>query len=124
MPVNYTDTRVQWDTRKIIANGGFTEAQADVIATTKSAHWQYEEEVRVAVPLSDDTPAANGLYFCSVFIKGIVVGAYSKLTSEEIRRALPRGHSVRVTHARLAFRSFNVVRRRDIPITRVASVHR
>jgi hypothetical protein len=119
MSVTYTESRVQWDTRKITSSGGFSQEHVDVIATTKSRHWEYEEEVRVVASIENDTPE-NGLYFCPVSIKGIVLGACSTLTRAQIRETLPKGYSVKVTQARLAFGRFDVIRRKDIPI---ATVH-
>jgi Protein of unknown function (DUF2971) len=124
MPVTYQKSRVMLDTRKIMASGGFKGKHVDMIATTKSKHWEYEREVRVAAPLEDDTRDKKGNYFCSVDIKGVVIGEFSELSLDEIRDALQPGHSVRVTHARLAFRSFALVRRRDKPIATITGVRR
>ena len=118
MPVNYTNARVQWNAQEIMSSGGFSLEHVDVITTTKSDHWAYEQEVRAAVPLEGDQ-AEDGLYFSPVPIKGIVIGACSNISAARIRTALPRGGSVKVTHARLAFKSFNVVRRKDIPVATI-----
>lgn len=115
MPVKYTETRIRWDPRKIMLAGGFSQDHAEVIATTKSHHWSYEEEVRVAIQL-DQAESQDGLYFSSVAIKGIVIGPLSDISTEEIQAALPKAWSVAVTRTRLAFRSFNVIRRKDKPI--------
>jgi len=116
MPVDYQKSRVQWDARKIMASGGFTGKHVDVLATTKSMHWEYEKEVRVAAALEEDTRDDAGRYFCSVDIKGIVLGEFSDLSLEQIRNTLRPGHRITVTRARLAFKTFSIVRRKDKPL--------
>lgn len=116
MPVKYRTTRVQWDVKKIMATGGFRQHHVDVISTTKSNHWAYEQEVRAAVAFSNDEPE-NGHYFAPVDIRGIVIGEFSILSETDIRAALPTGNQITVTHARLAFGSYNIVRRKDRPVT-------
>jgi hypothetical protein len=113
--VRYRKSRLKLDVAKIMASGGFTFDHVDMIMATKSRHWKDEEEIRMAVSLKNDKPE-NELYFCEVDIRGIVIGALSELTYEQIREALPRGKSVKVARARLAFGSYDVVRRRDIPV--------
>lgn len=114
MPVKYRKTRVIWDVEKIMQSGGFSRGHVDIISTTKSNHWKYETEIRAAALLAD-AEREGDLYFSTVDIRGIVLGALSKISEEQIRDALPAGKSVKVTRARLAFGSYNVVRRKDIP---------
>ncbi len=116
MPVRYRKTRLAWDCRAIVEGGGFTEAHVDELVRTKSHHWAYEEEVRVAISLTGSIPE-RGLHFSPVKITGIVLGALSELSVAEIRTVLPPGARVSVTKARLAFRSFDVVRNKGEPIT-------
>lgn len=123
MPVKYRKSRLQWDVAKIMASGGFTQQHVDALTTTKSVHWKYEQEVRVAVSLKDDTPDENGRYFATVAIKGVVLGEFSTLSLVQISEALPIGSELPVTRARLAFRTFNVVERKDVPITAVRGEH-
>jgi hypothetical protein len=78
---------------------------ADIISTTKSNHWKYEKEIRAAALLVDAEREGNR-YFSTVDIRGIVLGALSKISEEQIRDALPPGKSVKVTWARLAFGSY------------------
>jgi hypothetical protein len=115
MPVKYRRTRVTWDVESIMRAGGFTQEQVDVISTTKSIHWRHEGEIRAAVSLSEAEREGN-FYFSTVDIRGVVIGAFSRMTEGDIRKALPVGKEVSVTQARLAFGSYNIVRRRDRPV--------
>ncbi|MGP1679308.1 MAG: DUF2971 domain-containing protein [Burkholderiales bacterium] len=113
VPVRYSVKRMRLDLPLIMANGGFTGGLAEQIATTKSKHWAYEEEVRVPVSLSECI-FKNGLYFEKlteqVKIVGVVLGALSKMTSKEVRCVLPRGQRVTLQRSRMAFGSFSIVR--------------
>ena len=62
--VRYTKSRVDWDVLKILAVGGFAAEHAEAIFSTKSSHWQYEEERRVAIKLQE-AHSDEGLYFGS-----------------------------------------------------------
>jgi hypothetical protein len=115
MPVKYRRTRIRWDVQRIMATGGFKQEHVDVISTTKSKHWAYEQEIRAAVNFAGDEPE-NGHYFATVDIRGIVVGEFSTISEADIRAALPIGKRVTVTHTRLAFGSYNIVRRKDLPV--------
>lgn len=123
MRVKYRKTRVVWDVESIMKAGGFNQEHVDVISTTKSIHWRYEREVRAAVPLAEAEREGN-LYFATVDIRGVVLGALSKVTENDIRKALPLGKKVTLTQARLAFGSYNVVRRKDKPVTVVTGTSR
>jgi len=113
VPVRYAKRRIRLDSTRIMANGGFSEDLAMKIATTKSEHWSYEEEIRVAVSLKD-CDRDGQLYFerlsKAVRITGLVVGPLSKLTAECVRSRLPRGHQIKVWWARQAFTKFDIVR--------------
>jgi hypothetical protein len=95
---------------------GFTQEHIDDISTTKSIHWQHEREIRAAASLAD-AERERDLYFSTVDIRGVVLGALSRITESDIRKALPAVKQVRVTQARLGFGSYNVVRRKDRPVT-------
>lgn len=105
--------RMPLDPPLIMENGGFTGDLTEQIATTKSKHWAYEEEVRVQVSLSECI-FEDGLYFEKlteqVKIVGLVLGALSKMTSEEVRRVLPRGQRVTLQRSRMAFGAYSIVR--------------
>jgi hypothetical protein len=123
MPVKYREKRIVWDVEKIMQSGGFSQDRIDIISTTKSNHWKYEKEIRAAALLVDAEREGNR-YFSTVDIRGIVLGALSKISEEQIRDALPPGKSVKVTWARLAFGSYDVVRRKDISVKTVTGHER
>lgn len=118
MPVKYSESRIEWDVPAIMSSGGFTQEHVDVLATTKSHHWSHEEEVRVAVQL-EDCEQQDGRFFVSVDIKGIVIGSFSDLSLAEIRSVLAQDRELSVTHARLAFRTFDVVQQQREPVVSI-----
>jgi hypothetical protein len=113
MPVKYGATRVRWDVQKIVATGGFNHWHVDVLSTKKSNHWAYEKEIRAAIDLSA-AELEDGRY--SVDIRGIVIGEFSAISEKDVRAALPVGKRITMTHVRLAFGSYNIVRRKDLPV--------
>jgi hypothetical protein len=83
----------------------------------KYAHWQYEHEVRCFVTLKEKDPEKD-MYFAdfsnNLKLVQVLVGAESMLTRDEIHSALGSlSKSVSVFKARLAFKSFKVVRQRN-----------
>jgi len=118
VPVRYAKRRIRLDPMRIMASGGFSEDLAERLATTKSEHWSYEEEIRVAVSL-DDCDRDGQLYFerlsKAVRITGLVVGPLSKLTAQRVRLHLPRGQQIKVWWARQAFREYDIVRDKSKP---------
>jgi Protein of unknown function (DUF2971) len=115
--VQYSPYRLRLDIERKLAAGGFSEEDAYQMAITKSAHWKYEEEVRVFVKLSQ-CRLHNGLFFepfgGEIHIVGLVLGPLCELSPEEVKGALPRGRQLHLTTSRLAFRSFNVVPNRAV----------
>ena len=84
---------------------------------TKYSHWRYENEVRCFVTLKDKYPEKN-LYFAEfsnkVQLAVVIVGAQSSVTRENLRNALgDLAPSVETFKARLAFKTFRVVRQRN-----------
>jgi hypothetical protein len=87
------------------------------LCTTKYIEWKYEDEYRVHL-MDDDFYHDNGHDFFElegqITIKGIVIGAMNKtLTKSLIQQALPLGHEISVTTSRVAFKSFNIVQKKD-----------
>lgn len=88
------------------------EAFMKKLLLTKFCHWEYEQEYRVYVGLTDET---DGLYFAdfseNLSLKSVIVGAQSEITRAEISQALGslRGN-VEVFKARAEFKSFKVER--------------
>jgi Protein of unknown function (DUF2971) len=84
---------------------------------TKYAHWRYERELRMFVPL-EKGQSENGLFFhqfaAHMRLAEVIVGALSAVSRNEVTKALGSLVSeVEVIKARLAFRSFRVVRQQD-----------
>ncbi len=84
---------------------------------TKYTHWRYENEVRCFVTLEDRDPEKN-LYFADfsdkLSLAMVIVGAESNVTREILQNALgDLAPSVETFKARLAFKSFKVVRQRN-----------
>lgn len=110
--VRYTTTRTTLDVPAIIKGGGFTEDHAAMIYATKSAHWAYEDEVRVAVALKDCIKVGelNFEPFSDLLQPvGIIAGPLCTVATSDIERSLPKGRALLLTRSRLAFKSFNVV---------------
>jgi hypothetical protein len=123
IPVRYQKHRLKLDVAKIMASGGVTQEHVDAITATKSKHWEYQEEVRAAVSFAGETPE-NGHYFADVDIRGIVIGALSQVSEAQIGEALPHDKRIKVTHARLAFGSYDIVRRKDVPVKLITGKRR
>lgn len=119
VPVRYSLSRLKLNLPHIMSSGGFTEDLAEQLGSTKSRHWAYEEEVRVPVALSECV-LENGLHFEKltehVKVVGVVLGALSQVTPHEVRCSLPRGRQVTLHRARMASRSFSIIRNKAIPV--------
>jgi hypothetical protein len=83
--------------------------------TTKFSHWKYEREWRAFVDL--DTPDENGNYFAdfagNLKLTSVIVGPRSKVSRDELEAAFSKaqlGYKPISFKARLAFRSFRVVK--------------
>lgn len=87
---------------------------ATSILFTKFSHWSYEKEMRAVVPLQVCN-LENGLYFEGfsdrLKLQEVIIGAASTITRSEVRSVLGKfATSITARKARLAFRSFRVVR--------------
>lgn len=120
-PVSYTAKRLISEADQLLttdyAVNGDNEATILKLLSTKYSHWKYENEVRCFVGLLDKDPE-SGLYFIGfsddLRLVQVSVGARSDLSREEVAAALGLlRNTVRVFKARLAFKSFKVVRNRD-----------
>ncbi len=93
-----------------------TEAHVTEILTTKFEHWSYEDEYRLFPQLQDRDP--SGHYFLGfgdrVALREVIVGHRSTISRDDIAQALGTlAPQVKSYKARLAFRSFNVVRQKN-----------
>ena len=97
----------------------FDEDAAEIMRSwflTKYAHWRYEREVRVFSNLSE-IDRETGLYFADFSndfrLREVIVGAQSNITRAELDHALGVfDGGIKTMKARLALKSFRVVRQR------------
>jgi hypothetical protein len=117
--IRYVKNRIQPNLRAMKAMSDAAVAHMLDLLTLKFEHWQYEQEHRLFVRLNEkDTE--NGLYFfdfsgdCAVKLREVIVGAKSAISPQEVIDALgDLAPEVVAWKARLAFRSFEVVRQRN-----------
>lgn len=83
---------------------------------TKYIEWKYEKEVRVILRKSECHKQGD-MYFYElakdINLKGIVLGPLCNISIQNIEKSLPKASKLSVTKARLAFRSFNIVKKKD-----------
>jgi hypothetical protein len=112
IPVSYCSNRISLNIGQIMQRGGFSAELAERLGSTKSLHWSYEEELRVAISLPECI-FENGHMFEPISdqlkIVGVMAGALSDLTYEEVENRLPRGMSLEFSHARMDNLSFDIV---------------
>jgi hypothetical protein len=114
--VTYVSERLPARPSAMKSEGPRAEAHVTEILTTKFEHWSYENEYRLFPQLKDQDP--SGHYFIDfddqVALREVIVGHRSTISRNDILQALgslqPQVTSYK---ARLAFRSFNVVRQRN-----------
>ncbi len=104
------------DTKRFLPYGQLDDETARKLLLTKYAHWKYESEARAFVDLHELDPHKK-MYFMqfsdSLRLAQVIVGAESALTRSEIEDALgDLAPTVEAFKARLAFKSFRVVRQR------------
>ena len=113
--VRYTKQRLKANERALDAEGPVATAHLIKLLSTKFSHWQYENEHRLFVPLSDKDE--RGYYFRNfgeaMQLREIIVGAMSEISRDEVASAVGDLQGVKLVKARLAFRSFNVVKQRS-----------
>jgi hypothetical protein len=114
-PVQYSGRRLAADAQRLRWED-MDEATALKFLSTKFAHWRYEAEVRAFLSLEDREPK-SGLYFADfsdrLALTEVIVGARSEISRSDLKGALgDLARNVRCVKARLAFKTFNVVRQR------------
>lgn len=115
--VEYSRKRLVADVEKLINPSSLTPEDARRFLFTKYSHWRYEREWRCFVTL-EEADAETGLYFAEfsdrLKLKCVIVGANSSLSRADINAALGDLYpEVEVFKARLAFRTFRVVRQKS-----------
>jgi hypothetical protein len=117
--VRYVRSRIPPNVRAMRTMGPDAVAHMLDLLTLKFEHWQYEQEHRLFVKL-DEKEEKTGLYFFDfgtspqLKLRQVIVGAQSKISSEEVAEALgDLAPKVVACKARLAFKTFEVVRQRN-----------
>lgn len=114
--VNYASERLIAKPSAMQSAGAEAEAHVMEILTTKFEHWIYEDEYRVFPQLQE--PDQSGLYFLEfdgqVALREVIVGPRSSINRADVAHALGAlAPQVQSYKARLAFRSFDVVRQKN-----------
>jgi Protein of unknown function (DUF2971) len=117
--IRYVKNRIRPNLRAMKAMGDAAVAHMLDLLTLKFEHWQYEQEHRLFVQLNEKETEKD-LYFFdfssagAVKLREVIVGAQSATSPREVADALgDRAPKVVAWKARLAFRSFEVVRQRN-----------
>ena len=118
--VNYSRKRLVVEAESFRNPREFSVDTARQFLFTKYSHWRYENEVRSFVTL-EDIDLEKNLYFAEFSDKlklaVVIVGANSKVTREDLRNALGDLNSnVETFKVRLAFKTFRVVRQRNMKL--------
>jgi hypothetical protein len=116
-PVTYASKRLKPDLAAMKTGGAPAQAHMLRMLTTKFSHWRYENEHRLFVRLKSKDKK-TGFYFFRfskrVALREVIVGPNSTITGAELGRTLGNmATNVEVYKARLAFRTFRVVRQRS-----------
>lgn len=115
--VKYTRTRLVAEAEALVSTRQLDKATMLRFLSTKYAHWRYENEVRGFVTLEDrdnETSLFFNEFSDSLRLVQVIVGAESSVTRSALRDALgDLAPQVDVLKARLAFRTFRVVRQRN-----------
>ena len=116
--VEYANRRFKVRADPIKSTGAPGQESVRKLMLTKYSHWRYEREWRRFVPLHE-CERENGLFFTPfaghMKLETVIVGALSPVSREEVMEALgDLAADVRVSKSRLAFRSFRVVRQRNL----------
>jgi hypothetical protein len=89
--------------------------QMSDLFATKFIHWGYEEEVRRLIRFSQSVPTDELVFHPfseEMQLKQVIVGPQSPIRVSEVKSAL-RDNGVEIFKARLAFKSFDVVRQNN-----------
>lgn len=118
--VRYRRQRLKADFPALTGTKEESQAELKRWFTTKFVHWKYEQEVRAFLILTNMVPE-EGLYYVdfdeATQLREVIVGDSSDLTRADINEALgDLAPTVEVFKARLAFRSYRVVRQRRADI--------
>lgn len=116
--VTYTDKP-----KKIAESDATVDAVVNSLLLTKYVGWQYEDEVRMVLPL-DPKSAESGNYYCSfsenLALREVILGPRCELPIRKIRELVSAFvPEVYVVKARIAFTKFKVVENKDARLSRL-----
>jgi len=111
--VRYEDDRVLAQVGEDGDPTGIDEELKELLLCTKFRHWNYEEELRVFVPL-DKAVREGELYFCpfgdDLQLAEVILGPQCNMSLDTVRKLAHSRYPDTVTFtARLAFKFFKVV---------------
>lgn len=114
--IHYSTKRLSVDAESLADPRSMPVEMAKKLLFTKFSHWRYEQEVRCFVTLETQDPE-TAMYFApfseELRLTTVIVGAQSNLSRKDVGEALGElAPFVEAFKARLAFRSFRVVRQR------------
>jgi hypothetical protein len=107
-PVLYSPSRLTIDHTQL------TESVVQQMLHTKFSHWAYEDEIRVHVTALDKVKRRGDLYFYefdeNLTLREVILGPLSTQKINQVRELVKSFTPiVKVTQARLAFKTFKVV---------------
>lgn len=116
-PVSYSGRRLAVELENLKTPRDLSKDYVRKILFTKYSHWKYENEYRGFVTL-EEADEVTGLYFSEfserLILRQVIVGAESTISRECLSEALGEDQqSVEQIKARLAFKSFSVIRQRN-----------
>lgn len=111
--VAYTGNRMVLWVEGELQKGKLHKEIEDRLLCTKFEHWRYENEVRVILPLKK-AYTEEGLYFVAfdknLELKEVIAGPRCSITKTKLKESIGTiNRAVKITKARLAFKSFKVV---------------
>jgi hypothetical protein len=117
IPVRYTADRLIPLVDVIESGTPAAQKEMRKVLSTKYEHWRYESELRVFARLKD-RDAITGHCFedfsSKMVLREVIVGPSSTATRADIDAALGTlARKVEVRKARLAFKTYSVIRQRD-----------
>lgn len=115
--VTYSRKRLVVETERFRAPREIGAETVTRFLFTKYSHWRYENEVRCFVALEERDPE-TGLYFAefsdNLRLSAVIVGAQATISRRDIQDALgDLAPDVETFKARLAFKTFRVVRQQN-----------
>ncbi len=118
MPVIYATKPLKIMVEKVTGTPKLTKEIVNRLLRTKFADWKYEKEVRLFVQL-DHSTRESGMYFYdfseSLQLREVVLGPRCELPISRIRSCVAGFKpAVTVLKARIAFRSFRVVKNKSL----------